>query len=315
MEKFTPDRKEEEQAVKRSKDEKKRQFVLLSKTPKRPPETVGAKSTPKTINGGGLASSVEKFTPNRKENLEPVKFKDEKGKVVLSKTLQAFSAGVTPKTTIGVVLASADKETQDRKEQDPLKSKDEKGKMLLSKTLKKPKVFSAKVTSNATNGGMSSSVGRVVRKVTVTTTKTITNTTTKTMKEEKREKRVFTLPGQRHEPPEERDALRIFYETLHEQIPGSEMAEVWMMEHGLLAFAEAKKVLERKQRRAQYQKNGTPSKSSSTPVRHSNGFIEKKAMTHNGKLKAAEPSPKGQRKRFQSDSNDGFIRPVKQLKT
>jgi hypothetical protein len=88
-----------------------------------------------------------------------------------------------------------------------------------------------------------------------------------------------------------------------------------MMEHGLLAFAEAKKVLERKQRRAQYQKNGTPSKSSSTPVRHSNGFIEKKAMTHNGKLKAAEPSPKGQRKRFQSDSNDGFIRPVKQLKT
>jgi hypothetical protein len=24
-----------------------------------------------------------------------------------------------------------------------------------------------------------------------------------------------------------RDALRIFYETLHEQIPGSEMAEVW----------------------------------------------------------------------------------------
>jgi hypothetical protein len=48
------------------------------------------------------------------------------------------------------VLASADKETQDRKEQDPLKSKDEKGKML-SKTLKKPKVFSANVTSNATN--------------------------------------------------------------------------------------------------------------------------------------------------------------------
>jgi hypothetical protein len=49
------------------------------------------------------------------------------------------------------VLASADKETQGRKEQDPLKSKDEKGKMLLSKTLKKPIVFSAKVTSNATN--------------------------------------------------------------------------------------------------------------------------------------------------------------------
>jgi hypothetical protein len=51
---------------------------------------------------------------------------------------------------------------------------------------------------------MSSSVGKVVRKVTVTTTKT----TTKTMKEEKREKRVFTLPGQRHEPPEEVNAIK-----------------------------------------------------------------------------------------------------------
>jgi hypothetical protein len=51
---------------------------------------------------------------------------------------------------------------------------------------------------------MSSSVGKVVRKVTVTTTKT----TTKTMKEEKREKKVFTLPGQRHEPPEEVDAIK-----------------------------------------------------------------------------------------------------------
>jgi carbohydrate-binding DOMON domain-containing protein len=55
---------------------------------------------------------------------------------------------------------------------------------------------------------MSSSVGKVVRKVTVTTTKTITNTTTKTTKEEKREKRVFTLPGQRHEPPEEVNAIK-----------------------------------------------------------------------------------------------------------
>jgi uncharacterized protein YifE (UPF0438 family) len=54
---------------------------------------------------------------------------------------------------------------------------------------------------------MSSSVGKVVRKVTVTT-KTITKTTTKTMKEEKREKRVFTLPGQRHEHPEEVNAIK-----------------------------------------------------------------------------------------------------------
>jgi hypothetical protein len=82
-----------------------------------------------------------------------------------------------------------------------------------------------------------------------------------------------------------------------------------MMEHGLLPLAEAKEVLERKQKRAQYQKNGTPVKSS-TPLRHSNGSVEKRAMTSNGKSKTAVP-PKGKKKRDESDSDDDFIRPVK----
>ncbi|CAK9874324.1 unnamed protein product [Sphagnum jensenii] len=192
------------------------------------------------------------------------------------------------------------KETLDRKEKEPVKTKDEKGKVVLSKPLQRPESLSSSVTPKATN---------VFKKVTVTTIKTTTNTTTKTVKEEKREKKVFTLPGQKHEPPEERDALRIFYETLHDQIPSSEMAEVWMMEHGLLPLAEAKEVLERKQKRAQYQKNGTPVKSS-TPLRHSNGSVEKRAMTSNGKSKTAVP-PKGKKKRDESDSDDDFIRPVK----
>ncbi len=51
-----------------------------------------------------------------------------------------------------------------------------------------------------------------MKKVTVTTIKTTTtNTTTKTVKEEKREKKVFTLPGQKHEPPEEVSVINISF--------------------------------------------------------------------------------------------------------
>lgn len=87
-----------------------------------------------------------------------------------------------------------------------------------------------------------------------TTTKTTTTTTTATAKV--REKKVFNLPGQKYDPPEEvcafllldslcslydwwtqhscsfvcceqREPLRIFYESLSKQIPASEMAEFW----------------------------------------------------------------------------------------
>lgn len=74
----------------------------------------------------------------------------------------------------------------------------------------------------------------------------------------KREKKVYDLPGQKRDPPEEvskrnlfillilrfscflslfslifcflifqKDPLRIFYETLYEQIPSSEMSQIW----------------------------------------------------------------------------------------
>lgn len=40
-------------------------------------------------------------------------------------------------------------------------------------------------------------------------------------------KKVYSLPGQKFDPPEEREPLRIFYESLSKQIPSSEMAEFW----------------------------------------------------------------------------------------
>ncbi|CAI5525360.1 unnamed protein product [Closterium sp. Naga37s-1] len=65
----------------------------------------------------------------------------------------------------------------------------------------------------------------------------------------KKEKVVFDLPGQLREAPEENEPLRIFYESLYNQLPDSEMAQIWMMEHGLLDEDEARRVLVIKQRR------------------------------------------------------------------
>ncbi|GJP61006.1 hypothetical protein CLOP_g9510 [Closterium sp. NIES-67] len=65
----------------------------------------------------------------------------------------------------------------------------------------------------------------------------------------KKERAVFDLPGQLREAPEENEPLRIFYESLYNQIPESEMAQIWMMEHGLLDEDEARRVLVIKQRR------------------------------------------------------------------
>ncbi|KAJ6306332.1 hypothetical protein OIU78_021615 [Salix suchowensis] len=58
--------------------------------------------------------------------------------------------------------------------------------------------------------------------------------------------------GQKRDPPEERDPLRIFYETLYEQIPESEMAQFWLMESGLLPVEMARKVHEKKQKKNKF---------------------------------------------------------------
>lgn len=92
-----------------------------------------------------------------------------------------------------------------------------------------------------------------------------TKTTTKTVKS--REKKVYSLPGQKFDVPEEREPLRIFYESLSEQIPSSEMAEFWMMEHGMLSPERAKKAYEKKQRRQKEIRMGTPVKSLPPPSR------------------------------------------------
>ncbi|KAI3955655.1 hypothetical protein MKW92_004898 [Papaver armeniacum] len=100
---------------------------------------------------------------------------------------------------------------------------------------------------------------------TTTTTKIKTTTSSKSIVKssgvrKRSAKKVFTLAGQKYDPPEEREPLRIFYESLSKQIPSSEMAEFWMMEHGLLSPERSKKAYARKQKRQQQIRNGTPIK-------------------------------------------------------
>ncbi|XP_078429022.1 uncharacterized protein LOC144701165 [Wolffia australiana] len=96
-----------------------------------------------------------------------------------------------------------------------------------------------------------------------TTTTSVTKTSTKTTSrtKTKAEKKVYNLAGQKYDRPEEREPLRIFYESLSKQIPSSEMAEFWMMEHGLLSPERAKKAYEKKQRRQQQLRTGVPIRS------------------------------------------------------
>lgn len=59
------------------------------------------------------------------------------------------------------------------------------------------------------------------------------------------ERKEYELPGQKRDTPEEGDSMRKFYVSLRKQKPGSEMAVVWLMEHGLLPEAEADKAYKR----------------------------------------------------------------------
>ena len=49
----------------------------------------------------------------------------------------------------------------------------------------------------------------------------------------------YELLGQKRDTPDESDPLRKFYESLRKQNPKSAMAEVWLLEHGLLESDQA----------------------------------------------------------------------------
>lgn len=138
------------------------------------------------------------------------------------------------------------------------------------------------------------------------TTSSSSKTTTTTTTVKVREKKVYTLPGQKYDPPEEREPLRIFYESLSEQIPSSEMAEFWMMEHGLLSSECAKRAFERKQKKQKQIRMGTPVKSPKPPIKPESSQRQQ-AAPKNGDIKA--------KKRLINDSDeDDFILSPKRRK-
>ncbi|KAJ4850595.1 hypothetical protein Tsubulata_038940 [Turnera subulata] len=137
----------------------------------------------------------------------------------------------------------------------------------------------------------------VKSKTTASSSKIQTKTTTTA---KVREKKVYSLLGQRYDPPEEREPLRIFYESLSKQIPTSEMAEFWMMEHGLLSPERAKKAYEKKQRKQKMQRMGTPTKPSKPPSKPESSQKQQQA-SKNGEVKAKK------RVINQNDEDDDFI--------
>ncbi|KAK1372520.1 Ubiquitin carboxyl-terminal hydrolase FAF [Heracleum sosnowskyi] len=148
----------------------------------------------------------------------------------------------------------------------------------------KTKITSTTVTKTEVKGKFTSgSSSKTTSKVTTTTVK-------------KREKKVYSLAGQKYDPPEEREPLRIFYESLSKQIPSSEMAEFWMMEHGLLSPDKAKKAYEKKQRKQKQLRLGTPIKSPPPPPSRGESSKRPQQSSKNGDAKA--------KKRIIDDSDD-----------
>ncbi|KAJ9168277.1 hypothetical protein P3X46_019823 [Hevea brasiliensis] len=125
----------------------------------------------------------------------------------------------------------------------------------------------------------------IVTKTEVKSKTTSSSSKITTTKSRVREKKVYSLPGQKYDPPEEREPLRIFYESLSKQIPTSEMAEFWMMEHGLLSPERAKKAYEKKQRKQKMQRMGTPIKSAKPPSKPESSQKQQQA-SKNGNLKS-----------------------------
>ncbi|XP_042038139.1 uncharacterized protein LOC121784024 isoform X3 [Salvia splendens] len=125
-----------------------------------------------------------------------------------------------------------------------------------------------------------------------------------------REKKVYSLAGQKFDVPEEREPLRIFYESLSKQIPSSEMAEFWLMEHGMLSPERARKAHEKKQRKQKQLRSGTPIKSP-PPSTSSRPDSSKKPqlVPKNGDVKAKK------RIMEDSDDDDDFVLSHKRRKT
>ncbi|KAL2318206.1 hypothetical protein Fmac_032082 [Flemingia macrophylla] len=151
-----------------------------------------------------------------------------------------------------------------------------------------------KLPSDAKMKSVSAATKSEAKSKSSSSSKTVTKTATKV-----REKKVYSLPGQKHDPPEQKEPLRIFYESLSKQIPTSEMAEFWLMEYGMLSPDRAKRAFEKKQQKQKEVRTETSVKPS------------KSATKTETSQKQQQPSKNGdtktKKKITESDYDDDFI--------
>ncbi|RDX61151.1 hypothetical protein CR513_60647, partial [Mucuna pruriens] len=154
-----------------------------------------------------------------------------------------------------------------------------------SLALKKKVISSSRHPSDSKMKSVTTVTKSEVKSKPVTTSSASSKTITKTTTTKVRERKVYSLPGQKHDPPEQKEPLRIFYE---------------LMEHGLLSPERAKKAFEKKQRKQKELRTGTPVKSSKPQTKTGTSQKQPQA-SKNGDIKA--------KKRIisESDDDDDFI--------
>ncbi|KAK6161866.1 hypothetical protein DH2020_001707 [Rehmannia glutinosa] len=141
----------------------------------------------------------------------------------------------------------------------------------IDSSVSKKKVIEGSIKNSAFDAKNRSTinVSKMVKK-TSTQSKTVTKTVTKT-----REKKVFSLPGQKFDVPE----------------------EVLLMEHGMLSPERARKAYDKKQRKQKQLRTGTPIKSPPPSVSTKPESSKRpQPVPKNGELKA--------KKRIINDSDD-----------
>lgn len=208
----------------------------------------------------------------KKEELIPKDEPDDDNTPLALSKAQKKRPSISPK----VKKQEPEDDDDDDEEEKPLKKNEVLKKKSKPKSVKKELASEEEEEDGKTSSKKSRKRKRMEEKKTVVKVKKQCVSEVKINKSPKKEKKQYQLPGQKHEPPEMRDPLRIFYETLYEKVPTSEMAATWMMEHGLLPPEEAEKVYAKKLRKHQIQKFGSPGKV--TPVKKSSTASVKKKV-------------------------------------
>ncbi|KAF3784728.1 hypothetical protein EJ110_NYTH29682 [Nymphaea thermarum] len=184
----------------------------------------------------------------------------------------------------------------------------------LAKIVKKEKV-EVQEKKVVANGGKKEAFSKTVKvkKEETTTSETLNDgkvkkksTTVVTKKNKEVARKKVSKKGKDSQKAKKRDPLRIFYETLHEQVPTSDMAALWLMERGLLPEDVAKMVYEKKLKRNMQQKVGTPVKTS-TMKKSVNSAVKKSPASNPSKASKTAPKPSKRQKPDTSDSDDDFI--------